>query len=213
MADEGARPIDVFMTSQLQPYAQHMLPLAAPELVVRRVSQTKVERAFFCLRYLCGCVLLFALSGCTQFDRLFETEDLFVTIDWAGVNFQIPMSVALVSETRKEALEHWIAENKWRGPNVRAVLISNDECRRITSLLSGQDYTSLRSARKPHVSDSQCVMSVEKQGEVVYYYLGKDRQIVFRRLSQIQRELNQVGAEAMGGLINQLQGEQPIQQR
>lgn len=151
-----------------------------------------------------GCVvLLLSLSGCTNVTIPLRSEDLFVTVGWYGFSARIPVTAALASRSRHEALRQWMQKHAWKGPNAKAATMSHNECRRIIEVFSSPEFASCRTREKPDIKVSQYVITADSLSHVLYFPMSEDREIIVRRLTMIMEVLDANAAETIKPVIDQ----------
>src|SRR5438046_1839087 len=119
----------------------------------------------------CIIFLLLSLSSCVgpRNNPLLEadsdSDDLFVTIEWSGMQTRMRYSAAFASQSRTTFLESWLQQHKWAGPYAQGSIISDFEARRLRRLLVAERFRPFRSVGEPNGLIQQYVIRMYSSNE------------------------------------------------
>jgi hypothetical protein len=157
------------------------------------------------------CLLLLGLTGClrptakTSPDTRFGGDGLFVTIKWAGVQVHSHHAVGFATRNRMDDLQKWFKDREWAEGYTKDAVISDNEARRLRSLLTAKQFLPYRKFTPPDVLTQQYVITMYAPNEASYFFIGMEGSSTVRLLKAIQKALADPAAACVAPIIDQME--------
>ena len=157
------------------------------------------------IRFLAA-LIAFSASGCASHNgrsasQSVQDRELFVVIEWTGVQTRPPWEIAYATEGLSKGMASWLSES----PGFRTgVIVSNEDANRIRATLSRSDFASHRVTAEPDFRTQQYVLRMRNNNGVTVFALGLDR-TTQALLKKLQEALPEKPALIMQPLIDSFQ--------
>jgi hypothetical protein len=154
------------------------------------------------IRFLAALIVL-SVSGCASHNghsssQSIQDHELFVVIEWIGVQTRPPWEIAYATEGLSKGMASWLAES----PGFRkGALFGNEDTRRIRAVLSGSDFASHQVTAEPDFRTQQYVLRLRNNNAVTVFALGLDG-TTQALLKELQEALPEKPALIMQPLID-----------
>lgn len=143
----------------------------------------------------------------------YNPDDLFLTIQWYGIQTKPYPKVAFASANRMGELKDWIKEDEIIGlskpsPFTVGTVLSKEECSKLCVLLSEVRFQALRTAWKTeNTAEFQQYVIVLHSAENIYYPLGHG--IAMRaHLREVQGALKPSSADLINVILRDIRVEE-----